>query len=308
MFLPLRLHPVRMTSDTPWGALSRYLGQAKHVCHLPTQWESYLKTNLAVDGPDKNTTLADVLSGGVRGAKYTFSGTAAVSNLGEDPNWTGHEFSAANTYGYGRLAWDPTLSAKDVTREWVEMTWSPNDDAASDALVSLLLGSWEAFENYTAPLGVGFICSGDHYAPDPAHRESYTNATQTHVGYSREAYARTYNSPVSTQYETLASTPDDLLLCFHNVPYTHKLDGSHGGLTVLEWIYSSHKAGAATAAKYVATWESLKGHIDTEVYGKDGFDQVLQRLQFGSSEATRFSEIIVDYFAKLTGVPPGEPK
>ena len=231
-----------------------------------------------------------------------------MSNLGEDPNWTGHEFSAANTYGYGRLAWDPTLSAEDVTREWVEMTWSPADESASDALVSLLLGSWEAFENYTAPLGVGFICSGNHYEPDPSHRETYTNATNTYVGYNREAYTRTYNSPVSQHYETLESTPNDLLLCFHNVPYTHKLDDAHGGLTVLEWIYSSHKAGAATAAQYVTTWQSLKGRVDTEVYGKDAYDQLLQRLQFGASEAERFSGIVVDYFANLTGVPPTKQK
>lgn len=290
----------------------RYLGQAKHVCHLPSQWESYLRTNLAVNGPNENTTLADVVSGTSLRAKgtkaHTFSGTAAVSNLGEDPNWTGHEFSAANTYGYGRLAWDPTLSAEDVTREWVEMTWSPEDDAASDALVSLLLGSWEAYENYTAPLGVGFICSGDHYAPDPPHRVSYTNATETHVGYNRLAYAQTYNPPVSQHYATVANTPDDLLLCFHNVPYTHKLDESHGGLTVLEWIYASHNAGAATAAEYVTTWKSLKGRIDTAVYGEDGYEKVLKRLQFGASEASRFSEIVVSYFANLTGVPPSQVK
>jgi alpha-glucuronidase len=294
-------------------APQEYLGQAKHVCHLPSQWKSYLDTNLAVDGPDKNTTLADVVSGAALGpdsaaAKpHTFAGTAAVSNLGDDPNWTGHEFSAANTYGYGRLAWDPTLSAEDVTREWVEATWSPADDAAEDMLVKLLLDSWEAYENYTAPLGVGFICAGDHYAPDPPHRVSYTNATATRVGYNRGAYAETYNGAVAQDYASLASTPDELLLCFHNVPYTHQLGAAHGGLSVLEWIYASHKAGAATAASYVTTWKALKGRIDTSVYGDGGYEQVLQRLEFGATEAGRFSDIVVNYFANLTGVVPPAP-
>ena len=90
-------------------------GQTRHVCHLPVQWKSYLDTDLAVPGhgPGRRaatTTLADVVSGAALGAatkRHVFAGTAAVSNLGDDPTWTGHEFSAANTYGYGRLAWNP---------------------------------------------------------------------------------------------------------------------------------------------------------------------------------------------------------
>jgi alpha-glucuronidase len=32
-----------------------------------------------------------------------------VSNLGDDPNWCGHDLAQANWYGFGRLAWDPDL-------------------------------------------------------------------------------------------------------------------------------------------------------------------------------------------------------
>jgi alpha-glucuronidase len=139
-------------------ATQEYLGQAKHVCHLAPQWKTYLETDLAIHG-GVNTTLADVVSGqplaqegrgrqhgaAAAAAAHQFAGTAAVSNLGDDPNWTGHEFSAAITYAYGRLSWDPTLTAAEVTREWVDSTWSPVDEAASNAMVSLLMsrcGHW----------------------------------------------------------------------------------------------------------------------------------------------------------------------
>ena len=286
-----------------------YLGQAKHVCHLPSQWSHYLNSELAVDGPRHNTSLAAVISGtplgsNKQGPNHQFAGTAGVSNLGEDPNWTGHEFAAANTYGYGRLAWDPTLTAEEITREWVEATWSPFDANASDTLVSLLLNSWEVYENYTSPLGVGFICAGDHYNMDPPHRQQYTNATSTHVGYNRDAYARTYNGRVASRYSRLAETPDELLLCFHNVAYTHKLSASHGNLDVLEYIYASHRAGAKAAHGYIQSWESLRGRIDTSTYGPQTFETLHQRLVFGAQEAQRFSEQIISYFANLTGVPP----
>ena len=88
------------------------------------------------------------------------------------------------TDGYGRLAWDPTLSAEDVTQEWVEATWGTNEKVVNN-LTNLLLNSWAAFENYTAPLGVGFICNGDHYVPDPQHRVSQLNASEASVGFNR---------------------------------------------------------------------------------------------------------------------------
>ena len=69
---------------------------------------------------------------------------------------------------------------------------------------------------------------------------------------------------------------------------------------MLEYIYSSHKAGAATAASYIDTWQSLKGDLDLAAYGDDVFDAMTKRLTFGASEAKRFEGIIVSYFANLT--------
>jgi alpha-glucuronidase len=50
--------------------------------------------------------------------------------------------------------------AKDLTQEWVAATWGADPKVVS-TLTSLLFHSWQVFENYTAPLGVGFICGGD---------------------------------------------------------------------------------------------------------------------------------------------------
>ena len=73
---------------------------------------------------------------------------------------------------------------------------------------------------------------------------------------------------------------------------------------MLEYIYSSHKAGAATAAAYVPIWDALKGRVDMGAYGDGAFDAVRARLVFGASEAERFSSIVVNYFTNLTNTAP----
>jgi len=298
----------RTTQMVELQVTQEYLGQGKHVCHLPSQWKSYL--DFDVTGGD-HVTMADIVTQGRGGASSGgngfFGGVAGVSNIGDDPNWTGHEFAAANTYGFGRLAWNPTLSAERVTREWVEATWAGADPHALKPLTALLLQSWEAFENYTAPLGVGFISGKDHYTPEPEHRFQYTNATKTRLGYDRGVeggYGGTYNPAVAKIWESVETTPEELLLCFHNVPYSFELSPERGGMSVLEYIYASHRAGAVTAKGFVETWEGLKDVIDERAYGEGTYEVVTERLLFGAKEAERFADIVIDYFSQLTGVPP----
>lgn len=116
----------------------------------------------------------------------------------------------------------------------------------------------QAYENYTSSLGWGFVCSSNHYTMNPEGRQDYINASQTHIGNNRgtpDAYGGMYNGPQREKFLDVENCPEELLLCFHNVPYTHVLHGTrygNGNTTVLSWIYDSHTAGAATAARYVS--------------------------------------------------------
>ena len=223
------------------------------------------------------------------------------------------------------------------------------------------------YENYTAPLGIGFICDSNHYDPNPKQRAKLTNTTAQHIGYERgvmDGFGGTYNPRVAAQVCDVHTTPEELLLAskshtlnhrvpvqhaaqkrnlrcvlhpstprywvqntpriqnnrslnpisfmidfdfqtFHNVPYTHQLHG-HGNMTVIQYIYESHRSGAAAAAAYQDVWQSLAGLIDEGVYGAGVHATVAQRLQFGASEANRFAGIMIDYYQKLTGIPPNE--
>jgi alpha-glucuronidase len=295
--------------------LPEYLGQNKHVAALPAQWSEYLNFDLGAPpgaaGPcaaTAPTTLAGIVAGGSYCNPY--SGMAGVSNVGSDSNWTGHLLNGANTYGFGRLAWAPSaLTPAAVLTEWARAAMPGSAPPAVDALVSLLGDSWEAYENVTASLGWGFVCAGDHYHMDPKLREDYHNASAARVGYARGApgaYGAMYNAAAAAAFTSLDACPEELLLAFHNVPYTHALKGArYGGLSVLGWINASHAAGARTAAGLVPRWRALEGQLRLAAFAVGGdseadvFAQVTQRLQAAAVDAAMFAQNVTDYFAKL---------
>jgi alpha-glucuronidase len=289
-------------------ATQEYLGQAKHLAHLPAQWDYYLSWDTGfLDKDGKSQTLGQYVSGTATGQSFT--GMAAVSNLGRDANWAGHEMSAANTYGFGRLAWNPALHARSVTEEWVRATWGVDSQAVA-AISNMLLESWETYENYTSPLGAGFICSSAHYGMDPGHRKGVwlLNATKTAIGNERwKGYAQKYLEPMVSKLGSQSpdDCPEELLLSFHNVPYDYKLK-SKGGVSVIQYIYESHHSGARKAATWPAVWQSLEGKAVEGAFGAGVFETVAERLRHGAVEAATFANTVIGWFKKETGIPgPG---
>lgn len=271
-----------------------YTGQAKHVCYLVPQWKEILGFDTHSTGD--NSTVSRIINGSSFGYKY--SGVAGVSNIGDDPNWTGHLLSQANLYGFGRLAWDPDMSAEQITEEWILQTFGNNKKVFS-VLNEILLTSWKTYEDYTSPLGVGLMCNGDHFKPDPAGRVKYHKADKGGVGFDRtmasgSGYTGQYFEPQRTLFETLSSCPEELLLFFHHVPYTYKLKS---GKTVIQYIYDTHNEGVEEVKNYKIKWQSLAGLIDEERY-----NHVLKRLKEQIGLAERWRDSVISYFQDLSGI------
>ncbi len=100
---------------------------------------------------------------------------------------------------------------------------------------------------------------------------------------------------LGAQFESLASTPDELLLFFHHVPYTHVL---HSGKTVIQHIYDSHYQGAEEAADFVARWRRLERLIDRERY-----TSVLAKLEYQAGHAIVWRDAINNWFLWISGIP-----
>ncbi|WP_200215075.1 alpha-glucuronidase family glycosyl hydrolase [Micromonospora coerulea] len=241
-----------------------YTGHATHLCYLVPQWKEVLDFDTRMQG--EGSTVARIVDGSAYG--QTNVGFAGVVNFGDDRDWTGYQLGAANTHGYARLAWNPRLDAKEIAREWVRMTFG-NNDVLVAALTDVLLGSWRTYEDYTSPLGMGYLTYplGAHFDPDPRstlNLSHYTDATGT--GFDRTAatgtgYTALYHKYWADTYESLASVPDELLLFMHKVPYTHRLQS---GRTVIQHIFDSHFDGFRHALKQRETWLRMGPYVDPQ--------------------------------------------
>ncbi|RIX52653.1 alpha-glucuronidase [Paenibacillus nanensis] len=277
-----------------------YTGQQKHLCYLVPQWKEVLDFDTHAAG--KGSTVARLASGVLRERPH--GGIAAVSNIGDDACWTGHPLAQANLYGYGRLTWNPSLSEDQITAEWIRQ--SLGCDPEVETVVSdMLRKSWGIYESYTAPLGVGWMVNPNHhYGPNVDGYEyskwgTYHFADCRGIGVDRTAetgtgYTAQYHSPWRETFNSLELCPDELLLFFHHVPYTHVL---HSGNTVIQHIYDTHFEGAEEAAALLEAWKSLEGRIEA-----DYFALVAERLAVQSEHAKEWRDVINTYFYRKSGI------
>jgi alpha-glucuronidase len=277
-----------------------YTGQQKDLCYLPTMWKEILDFDTYAKG--KGSTVAKVVNGSLFGMKY--GGIVGVSNIGDSKSWTGHPLAQANLYGFGRLAWNPLLSPKEIAEEWTKLTFG-HDEQVINTIVSMLMASRDIYEKYTAPLGVGWMVNpGHHYGPNVdgyeySHWGTYHYADYKGIGVDRTVatgtgYTAQYKEPIASMYENIETCPDELLLFFHHVPYTHKLKS---GKTVIQHIYDTHFEGAEEAKGLKEKWLTLRGKIDEEI-----FEMVLERLEMQIKNAIEWRDVVNTYFYRKTGI------
>jgi len=284
-----------------------YLGHSNHLVYLGTMWEEFFRADTYASGP--GSTVARVVDGTVH--RYRRTGIAGVANTGSDTNWTGHHFGQANWYSYGRLAWNPDLSAAAIADEWIPMTWS-DAPRVRETIRSIMLGSREALVDYSMPLGLHHLIGGDHYAPMPENpdprREDwsaiyYHRADRNGIGFDRtrrgSGAVDQYRKPLSDRFDDPATCPENLLLWFHRLPWDHTL---RSGGTLWEGLVRHYGRGVASARSMLSAWEGLRGEVDPE-----RFEAVLGKLRIQASDAEAWRDKCLRYFQQFSGRPlPGE--
>jgi alpha-glucuronidase len=278
-----------------------YTGQQRHLVYLAPMWKWVLDFDLRAE--NRSTPVKQIVAG--KTFHRPLGGMVGVACVGRD-GWLGSPLALANLYAFGRLAWDPNLSPEEIAAEWTRQTIN-NDPQVVGTVVKMLMQSWPAYVNYTGPLGMQTLTdiTGSHYGPNIEASEDngwgqWHRADHLGVGMDRTVATGTgfvgqYPPEVAKLYENLATTPDNLLVFFHHVPYTYKL---HDGKTVIQYIYDSHYAGAAQAAELVREWATLEGRIDPKLY-----EDVHARLVYQAGHAIVWRDAIVQYFLKLSGIP-----
>lgn len=278
-----------------------YTGQQIDLCYLVPLWKEALDFDTCVRG--KGSFVRDVVSG--RLFHNRIGGIAGVSNVGDSPAWTGHPLAQANLFGFGRIAWDPTLPADAIATEWARLTFG-NDPTVTNTVSAMLMRSRGIYESYTSPLGIGwFVNPQYHYGPNVDGYEysrwgTYHYADFRGIGVDRTVatgtgYAGQYCPPNDAMYENADTCPENLLLFFHHVPYDHVLSS---GQTVLQYIYDTHFEGAEQAAGLLRAWDSLQGRIAPEI-----FQEGRRRFSLQTRNAVEWRDVVNTYFYRKTGVP-----
>jgi alpha-glucuronidase len=278
-----------------------YTGQQRHLVYLAPMWKQVLDFDLRAQ--NRSTPVKEIIEG--KSFNRPLGGMIGVSCVGRD-GWLGSPLAMANLYAFGRLAWDPNLSADAIAIEWIEQTIGTNIQVLA-TVGRMLMQSWPAYEHYTGPLGTQTLTdpTGSHYGPGIEgserngwgqwHRDDAQGIGMDRSVATGTGFAGQYPHAVAKMYESPATTPDDLLLFFHHVPYTYKL---HSGQTVIQYFYDSHYQGADEAAQLGEEWETLKGKVDPQLY-----EDVRARLEYQAGHAIVWRDAIVQYFLKESGIP-----
>ena len=232
-----------------------YLGQSKHLTYLAPMWKEFF--------------------GFVNPSKLV--GISGVANIGDDANWCGHPFSQANWYAFGRLAWNPSLSAEEIAHEWLVQTYENQDEKFTKPVEMMMMTSREACVNYMMPLGLHHIFKFDHhYGPEPDGFIAsyplewcpvyYHKADAKGIGFDRSSKGTDavgqYPEPYRSLYDNIETCPEEYLLWFHHVPWTYKMKS---GSTLWQELCMKYNMGVAMVEVYRDFWHTsakqyMKGH------------------------------------------------
>lgn len=278
-----------------------YLGYASHLAYLGSMFEETLQSDTYASG--KGTTVSKVIQGYKK--THSMSGMAGVPNIGTDINWTGHLFGQANWHAFGRLAWNPDQTSKDLSEEWIRMTFS-NDESVISPIQKMMLMSREAVVNYMDPLGLNHIMDfASHYGPGPWYKDPGWDAKDYHkadalgLGVDRttsgsDAVSQ-YFSPLREQLNDLKTCPLTLMLWFHHVPWNYKM--ASGRIMWDELVHYYHK-GVDDVREMEHIWSLLDGKIDTE-----RFNHVKALLKVQEDEAIWWRDGCLLYFQTYSNRP-----
>ena len=275
-----------------------YTGQQVDLCYLPWMWQYIMEFDT---GHGSDSCIKDLVNSYKEGNSF-IEGFAAVGNVGLDNNWTGNTLAQANLYGYGRMIWDPSLSAKEIAEEWSILSFGHG--AAAEKVVQLLMGSYQTFEKYNAPFGVGFMVNpGMHYGPNIEGYEfsrwgTYHRADYKAVGIDRTssgtAYTDQYSPGIAAMLANPETCPERNILFIHRLPYDFKMKN---GETLLQNIYNSHFEGHDEVEAMIEEWKSLENLLEKDVY-----NSVLARFQRQLMNAREWRDQINTYFFRKTGI------
>ena len=281
-----------------------YLGMASHLVYLGTLYQEALTADTYAAGT--GSTVARVVDGTLHG--HALSAIAGVANTGTDRDWSGSSFNQANWYAFGRLAWNPSLSAGVIAEEWLKQTFSTDPEFIA-AASQIMLGSREAAVDYMTPLGLAHLmATGHHYGPGPWVSELargewnpvyYHQADSEGIGFDRTVTGSNaisqYTEPVARGFANPESIDNRYLLWFHHLPWDYPM---RSGRNLWQELVLRYDRGLSAVETMQLAWSKLERFVDTE-----RFDKTTELLKVQRQEAKWWRDACIAYFQNISNRP-----
>ena len=265
-----------------------YLGHSNHLAYLAPMWKEFFEFV----------------------APASLKAVAGVANIGTDANWCGHTFAQANWYAFGRLAWQPSLSSGNIADEWLKQTFGSQPSDINAQLKKMMLDSHEAVVNYMMPLGLHHIFAwGHHYGPEPwcsipGARPDwlpsyYHRADKQGIGFDRSSKGSNavaqYPETLAKQYDNIDTCPEEYLLWFHHVPWSHRMKS---GRSLWDELCHHYDNGVRQVRDFQKIWDTAEKYIDAE-----RFHEVQSKLKIQARDAVWWKDACLLYFQEFSGMP-----
>ena len=264
-----------------------YLGAANHLVYLAPLWQEF---------------FTFVKPGSIKAM-------AGVANIGDDTNWCGHHFAQANWYTFGRTAWNPSLSPKNIAEEWLTQTFT-NQPQFIAAMSQVMMDSREACVNYMMPLGLHHIFAGNHhYGPEPWYSPRgvradwtppyYHKADGIGLGFDRtlkgSANVKQYTEELCRLYNDINTCPENLLTWFHHVPWDHRMKS---GRTFWDELCHKYDDGVREARHFLVVWDAMQSYVDSQ-----RFDEIQRKLRIQARDSEWWRDACLLYFQTFAHRP-----
>ena len=271
-----------------------YLGASNHLVYLAPMWKEFF----SFVKPESLKAMA------------------GVANIGDDVNWCGHHFAQSNWYAFGRLAWNPSLTSKEIAEEWLAQTFGTQSNHNSkfsilnSQLLQLMLDSREACVNYMMPLGIHHIFAGTHhYGPEPWYSPKgiradwtppyYHKADSIGMGFDRtlngSANVKQYPDSLCRLYNDINTCPENLLTWFHHVPWDFRMKS---GRTFWDELCHKYDEGVHQARHFLAVWDAVQPYVDSQ-----RFNEIQRKLRIQARDAEWWRDACLLYFQTFSHRP-----
>lgn len=268
-----------------------YLGHANHLAYLAPMWSEFFEY--------------------VR--PESLKAISGVANIGDDENWTGNPLAQANWYAFGRMAWNPELTPGRIADEWIASHLVDKTQTANDvytSLIDMFLTSREAVVDYMMPLGLHHLFAfGHHYGPEPWCEVEgarpdwlpvyYHRADNEGIGFDRSPTGSNatgqYPEGFREQLADINTCPEEFLLWFHHVPWTHTMKS---GRSLWDELCHAYQRGVDKVATYQDVWKNARPYVDPAVYA-----DVALRLDTQLRDAKWWRDACLQYFRQYSRMP-----